>query len=903
CGCCVGSAAVEVTGEFLVDAYAVESGLKLTANLHTATGADLTVKASEGLGLDVKLGLPLKEQDVLTVSSQVLSTLREQGQPEVDTPLKFNSKRNDYRGCFDQLSPLIGLTFCGEVGLPWEGLKQTGAFFPLNGPGIFSVKIETDDVSVYHIRSNLVQTISAFNSSYSIHLLKSASEMSSSLTLFNLTPRRGNQVSKLKKILYASSASDYKECRTNERRIDESLSYLFLPSDPDSSTLELVFDTPGSKSSRKIAVLLERTIQPQLKLAAIVTSPWKKAAVYVVDTANEYSLNALLQNDQEEYSARLGAKKSGSASHQTYIPILEYKTPEGVHPLSGGHTEQGYGITGSVVIDKSDSTRKYTLKSVSVKTPKARREYGEPPPNASDRDSNPFTKLAPNSYCSFSGTLTVDGTLVQEKDLISNDLKWKHEDNEIHTKSKLQRLGPSGFSVEVGAKVSKFPNAGFAVKWDYHRDTNKLDNSLIVTHGQDLNSETARVTLIQSARYRLENVRNFEFETKNKVTYPLIGLVVKVDAAASPSAVSYDVEGGYDNYKFGSELDAKCKGNGNFEIEFELEALGESLEFEAKRTVISKDKSKLEAVLELKPGGKYQLVTDLTHIFKQNDVNLQVDALLKLAGRPEDIKGSTAVIVNKELLELFAKLSSGSNEYLDIDWKLNRAVGKPSGDIKVFLKGLVEANAQYKYVSGKGSATLNIDLPKQGRKIKGTGDLAVTGSNHVASVDLYWDADKDSKKSLHFETNSDITKNSLDSKNSLVVLQQKTTLNVKGTLKGKLMDGHLVGQADLTLPKSRQLTVKLDRTLHLSRGSVELDGKLELVAKENAASSGNLLSLETKIKAEEANQLLDSLVRIALKTSQGKDLSASVVVKNTPQREQRLLEASVRIFVEFLSYI
>nr|CAD7454296.1 unnamed protein product [Timema tahoe] len=463
----------------------------------------------------------------------------------------------------------------------------------------------------------------------------------------------------------------------------------------------------------------------------------------------------------------------------------------------------------------------------------------------------------------------------------------------------------------------------------------RLDNSLIVTHGQDLNSETARVTLIQSAKYRLESVRNFDFETKNKVTYPLIGLVVKVDAAASPSAVSYDVEGGYEKYKFGSELDAKCKGNGNFEIEFELEALGKSLEFDAKRTVISNDKSKLEAVLELKPGGKYQLVTDLTHIFKQNDVNLQVDALLKLAGRPEDIKGSTAVIVNKELLELFAKLSSGSNEYLDIDWKLNRAVGKPSGDIKlsvcyeppasapnpsaltlslqVFLKGLVEANAQYKYVSGKGSATLNIDLPKQGRKIKGTGDLAVTGSNHVASVDLYWDADKDSKKSLHFETNSDITKNSLDSKyvtvhcsnstmftescekNSLVVLQQKTTLNVKGTLKGKLMDGHLVGQADLTLPKSRQLTVKLDRTLHLSRGSVELDGKLELVAKENAASSGNLLSLETKVKAEEANQLLDSLVRIALKTSKGKDLSASVVVKNTPQREQRLLEASAQV--------
>nr|CAD7199620.1 unnamed protein product [Timema douglasi] len=834
----VPSAAVEVTGEFLVDAYAVESGLKLTANLHTATGADLTVKATEGLGLDVKLGLPLKEQDVLTVSSQALSTVREQGQPGVDTPLTFNIKRNDYKGCFDQLSPLIGLTFCGEVGLPWEGLKQTGAFFPLNGPGKLSVKIQTDDVSVYHLRSNLVQN-------------------------------------------------------------------------PDSSTLELVFDTPGSKSSRKISVLFERAIQPQVKLAAIVTSPWKKAAVYVVDTANEYSLNALLQNDQEEYSARVGAKKSGSASHQTYTPILEYKTPEGVHPLAGGHTEQGYGVTGSVTIDKSDSTRKYTLKSVSVKTPKAHIQLsrtsvkgirGSPCLTHLTGIQTPVTKPAPNANCSFSGTLTVDGTLFQEKDLFTNDLRWKHEDNEVHTKSKLQRLGPTGFSVEVGAEVSKYPDAGFAVKWDYHRDTNKLDNSLIVVHGRDLNSETARVTLIQSAKYKLESIRNFNFETKNKgecvqicyisslllrlsppslvlcrsdlplvrtcgpvimppcllcrsdlplvrtcgpvimppcllcrsdlplvrtcgpvimppcllcrsdlplvrtcgpvimppcllcrsdlplvrtcgpvimppcllcrsdlplvrtcgpvimppcllcrsdlplvrtcgpvimppcllcrsdlplvrtcgpvimspclvshppvccvaVTYPLIGLVAKLEAAASPSAVSYDVEGGYEKYKFGSELDAKCKGNGNFEIEFELEALGESLEFEAKRTVLSKEKSKLEAVLELKPGGKYQLVTDLTHVFKQNDVNLQVDAVLKLANRPEDIRGSTGVIVNKELLELFAKLNSGSNEYLDIDWKLNRAVGKPSGDIKAVVE-----SSYFKTLTAEASAEVS----------------------------------------------------------------------------------------------------------------------------------------------------------------------------------------------------
>jgi hypothetical protein len=63
--------------------------------------------------------------------------------------------RRDYHGCFDQLSPLIGLTFCGDLGFPYEGVPKKGPFFPLDGPAKLVVRVEKEDASLngYHLHA------------------------------------------------------------------------------------------------------------------------------------------------------------------------------------------------------------------------------------------------------------------------------------------------------------------------------------------------------------------------------------------------------------------------------------------------------------------------------------------------------------------------------------------------------------------------------------------------------------------------------------------------------------------------------------------------------------------------------------------------------------------------------
>lgn len=76
----------------------------------------------------------------------------------------------------------------------------------------------------------------------------------------------------------------------------------------------------------------------------------------------------------------------------------------------------------------------------------------------------------------------------------------------------------------------------------------------------------------------------------------------------------------------------------------------------------------------------------------------------------------------------------------------------------------MSGSGQFKYSGGKGSATFNVDIPKIDRKIKGTGDLQITGSQNVATVDIFYNADKDQNQKIHFKTDTDLKKYAIDSK-------------------------------------------------------------------------------------------------------------------------------------------
>lgn len=71
---------------------------------------------------------------------------------EYPLTINYDNFRESYSGCFDQLNSIIGLTFCGEVSVPYEAGRP---IYPIYGPVNLAVRIEKEDpsLSAYHIKA------------------------------------------------------------------------------------------------------------------------------------------------------------------------------------------------------------------------------------------------------------------------------------------------------------------------------------------------------------------------------------------------------------------------------------------------------------------------------------------------------------------------------------------------------------------------------------------------------------------------------------------------------------------------------------------------------------------------------------------------------------------------------
>lgn len=142
------SASIRVAGNMIVKGFDVESGMKIVSTLHTDTATDLTVKLLDGKGIDIVVGAPKKKEELISVSSEVLLS-----SGNTYKAPKFG-KGKVYKDCFEQLSPIIGITLCGHVEFPYNNIEsvQKRALFPLNGPSKFSISLENSDLSSVHLK-------------------------------------------------------------------------------------------------------------------------------------------------------------------------------------------------------------------------------------------------------------------------------------------------------------------------------------------------------------------------------------------------------------------------------------------------------------------------------------------------------------------------------------------------------------------------------------------------------------------------------------------------------------------------------------------------------------------------------------------------------------------------------
>lgn len=626
---------------------------------------------------------------------------------------------------------------------------------------------------------------------------------------------------------------------------------------PKARSFEILVETPNSRTNRYLSLLVEAAVEPD-KLARVTFAiPMYKASAEAIlkDNDKERSLTVAVRHDQIEYFGKIGVVADGNK----YKPVLEYKVPEHIERLAGTKSGgkavksdgQQYSLGGVVEVVDHEGGKKYTFDKV-VLTSSGRKVVG------------------------------LDGTLIATASVRALDAKLSYGEEVIDVKLNGKRLKENHYSLTVAAVPSKDPNVAFRIEWEYQRETGKFEQNLVFAHGPEAQQSENRLILNQRAAYNLDP-KNFALGFSNKILYPALHFLLKLEGAFTKKSLQSEIDFEYDKFKFGTEISAKTGTTkpGDYQIEFEGHVLKNKVELKAKRVILSDTKSKFENSLELSPGGKYEVDAVVTHDVKPNDINVKLDGDVNLNGKK--IKVDTGLESNLQKVNSHAQVVVDSTPYVDFILKIQRG-NNPTGNLVLNVKTYITASGQFSYQNGKGTADLNIDIPKISRKIKGSGDIAITGSQHSANLEVLYDAEKDPSKRIKLSTVSDITKTSVDMKNVIEILSYKTEFNIKGKLQGKLNDGSLNGDIDVTLPNGHYIVFTGKRVVKKNGDTLDGQAQFELahyVTKGGPArkiiysAEGKLFNIDVVKKVT-----FQSKHDVKLVNSDGKDIHLIVGLKN-----------------------
>ncbi|XP_046492116.1 apolipophorins [Neodiprion pinetum] len=567
---------------------------------------------------------------------------------------------------------------------------------------------------------------------------------------------------------------------------------------PKARSLEILLETPNTRTERKISLLLEAAVEPDKLVRVTFDSPFKKAVVegIIKNTQKEQTLAVTVRHDSIEYYARIGVESSGNR----YRPILEYKVPEHIEKLAGikngvkntRRDGQHYSVGGVVDVSDYNGGKKYVFNQLSL---------------VSEGQS----------------ILNIDGTVAVSRQGGNADLKIGYGGDRLLLKGNSVVSNIFTQKTQISVASTKKPENSFSVTFETDGDAKHYKETVVFVHGSDLNSQTNRITYHADNKYEYVNANKFDISFGRKLTYPAVGLVAKLETGATPKSIEYEFEFKYDKFNIESELSANVGKPGDFEAEFEAKLQGNSIKLKTERAVLGEHKSKFETSLEVHPGGKYEIEAVIDHDDKSNDINTKIVAQIKVNGKKAVI--DVGLEANQNRVNSNAVIDYESTRYLDFLLALQRGTN-PNGNLKLNLKNYVTANGQFKFVKGAGGdADIEINIPKFSRKITGHGKVAITGSRHVANVDISYDASKDPKKRIKLSSDSDLTSTSFDTKNTIEILDYKTVVNAKGNRQGRHDNGHQDFEFDVTFPCGRYVVGKGSRDATTKNELI--DGKMQ----------------------------------------------------------------------------
>ncbi|XP_050543186.1 apolipophorins-like isoform X2 [Daktulosphaira vitifoliae] len=140
------SGSVDFNTMLSVDGYVVEVGNKISSSAHTSSGSNFFLRTVKGRGIEMVVGLPLPEMDLLTFESEAFATLQELGEPLQYKSFSTDVRKQSFSRNFEKFGKLAGLSLYVDYSFSWN--SNFKLISPYNGRISMSVKLRKFDQSL-----------------------------------------------------------------------------------------------------------------------------------------------------------------------------------------------------------------------------------------------------------------------------------------------------------------------------------------------------------------------------------------------------------------------------------------------------------------------------------------------------------------------------------------------------------------------------------------------------------------------------------------------------------------------------------------------------------------------------------------------------------------------------------
>lgn len=643
--------------------------------------------------------------------------------------------------------------------------------------------------------------------------------------------------------------------------------------------LQLTFNTPNSQPSRKTSITLEGEISPKVYARVQIDSPIRSASAEVgfQNDNTELSVYGKANTGKENYLAKVGFKKSGSAQLQEYTPIIEVTKGDG----SPSHLR--YRVSGKIILDKTQGTKtKYKLDNLLV----------EP--------------LDPSAI----GPLQLNGHFEHDRNQhfdLSLDIKHKQQSGKIDG---LLKLSPNGFDFSAGivSDFSDFANGKLILKSEATKSEThwKAQRSGTLIYGKDLESKTNRIDLAYDFDLVKDSAKKLKsLKWNSSFSVPILPLKLVLNGSAKDKQLSYDLLAEYASSKVASKLNGGCsqKVEGDWHLDWSGQVNKHTLNVKSNRDINEADnKSSIKNKITTSSGTNLELNADFGHEFNRQKADVSIDGQLTLERGQDPFKVTFALAITPKVAKTNGNLLNGPTKLVSFDIVVNRNGGDinnpTKGTLDASVKDFLTAAGSYNSQKGVGEGSVLITLIRLDRKLKAITKYTRGDKQLNLNYEIFLNFEKDNSNRIVVDTQNKYEERAVDSKNKLTLFADTYELNFDVKRTGdQTKRGTLDGKFLVRSPTEREISGSITRNIDLEAAKPTGHGTVKLIDTIKAGGHKSR-SIELDAVLRDGNMkayLFDALHTLTLTDFDGKNIIVEHVTKHMPAGDFKTASMSLKV--------